>query len=327
MAVYTVLDEQTLRELTARFDAGRLLSFSRISEGIENSNYLIAVAQPGAENTRKEYVLTIAESQNLQDIEFIARLTNLLRDQGLPVPAPIANAHGQRVLLIEGKPCVLVPRIEGRHPLHPSVRQCEAIGIALGRLHAVTLASGLRHPGHRSLDWLMDLASQVRGELTHQELDLLDREVAAAKRLIRAGNDLPKAIIHGDLFRDNTLFLGDQLIGIIDFFSAGDGFLLFDLAVVANDWCTTAGHRPDPTKTRALLTGYASRRPPLARETGYWNDFLRLAALRFWVSRLAERQKRRGAPATGAFPTGKNPSQYKDILLGHTLQPSLWPLG
>jgi len=80
MAVYTVLEASDVEKLTRDYATGNLIAFRGISEGVENSNYMLSLMSrvPGASN--EEYVLTIAENQSKEDIEFIAGLLILLQD-------------------------------------------------------------------------------------------------------------------------------------------------------------------------------------------------------------------------------------------------------
>ena len=325
MAVYTVLEEQDFHQLLKDYGIGRLCAFRGISEGIENSNYLLTVTAP-ASGTKSEYVLTIAETQAEQDIRFIAQLLTAWHNQGLPVPAPIPTRDGDTVVLLRGKPAVLIPKIEGDHPVVTTLGQNRAIGSALGRLHQAALAGGLQHTSHRNLGWIATTAETLRDSLSPADSDLLERGLTALALIERRQPALPQAVVHGDLFRDNTLFQGDRLNAIIDFFSAGTGYLFFDLAVVVNDWCMI-GDTLDRQRLSNLLEAYRQHRSPCGAEQDLWPMFLQVAALRFWVSRLLEQRNRaQTGIAPGALLINKDPDQYKAILAYHLSQPTPWPL-
>lgn len=312
MAVYTVLTVAEIDALLQPCGIGPVIAARGISEGIENSNYAVTAGDG------KEYVLTIAEAQSFEDLDFIVRLTGLLQAQGLPVPAPLRTREGRAVFAVRDKPAVLVPKISGEHPLQPTASQCRVVGAALAHFHRITTDSGLVHSGHRGLAWLRATAARVRPQLAPAGQALLNAELANLDFLAEVRPELPQAIIHGDLFRDNTLFEGERLTALIDFFSAGTGFLLFDLAVVANDWCARPDGRLERSCYQRLLDGYREVRPPTAAEQRYWPNLLRLAALRFWVSRLFE---------TATRPeTAKDPGQYLHILQLRIAEPEPWPL-
>jgi homoserine kinase type II len=74
--------------------------------------------------------------------------------------------------------------------------------------------------------------------------------------------------------------------GVIDFYFACDDVLLYDVAITANDWCTTPEPALDPLRTRALLAGYEELRPLTELERELWPVMLRRAALRTWLGRI-----------------------------------------
>jgi len=102
-------------------------------------------------------------------------------------------------------------------------------------------------------------------------------------KLQNSSVSLLQGVIHADLFRDNVLFVDNQLSGILDFYSACNGSLLFDIAITANDWCCENGDI-NPDKMKALLSAYESLRPLEQLEKQHWQTMLRAAALRFWLS-------------------------------------------
>lgn len=320
MAVYTQLSAQQIQALAERVGIGRVTSIQAVAAGVENTTYFLSAADASAGSpAHSEYVLTIAETISATDLQFIAELCELLSHHGLPVPAPLRGSNGA-VVMLANKPAVVVPKIPGAHPTQPTIAQCAGIGGALGHLHQVTQAASLHHSSHRSLDWVLATGERLLDYLATADRMLLSRELALLDAFLAGDMHLPEGVIHGDLFRDNALFLNDKLTAIIDFFSAGTGFLLLDLAITANDWC-----RLDDTflsaQLRALSAGYAAARPLTPAEIDAWPHLLRIGALRFWVSRLAEVHI-----GDAVRPAGqrKDPDEYRQLLLTHRNHPLRW---
>ena len=149
---------------------------------------------------------------------------------------------------------------------------------------------------------------------------LLAQELTFLEAFSAANWQLPQGVIHGDLFRDNALFLKDNLTAIIDFFSAGTGFFLLDLAIAANDWCRL-GDTFLVAQLHALSAGYSTARELTQAEIDAWPHLLRIGALRFWVSRLAEVHI---GDAVRAPTQRKDPDEYRLLLLQHREKPLDW---
>ena len=327
MAVYTVLDREEVEAFIAPYGIGPLLSFEGVAAGVENSNYFIstdasAIASELHTNPKNEYVLTIFEEIAAADLLFYARLTTMLNGKGLPVPCPIRDADGEAVHYVQGKPAMLVPKVKGEHPQLPSQGQCQAIGSALARCHLACLGWPESHAGNRDFPWLKRTAQTMASQLAPDEKELL-KELPHFEQQLERHPDLPKAVIHGDLFRDNALFEGDTLTGLIDFNSAGEGFLLMDLAVVINDWCSRPDGSLDTLRSDAILETYRQIRPVTADEQQLWGDFLRIAALRFWVSRRYTQLNPTGNHRPGGLVVIKDPQQFRDILAQRIRYPQI----
>jgi homoserine kinase type II len=111
---------------------------------------------------------------------------------------------------------------------------------------------------------------------------------------------LPRGVIHGDLFRDNVLWQGDRIVALLDWESASDGMLVYDLAVTLLAWC--CGDSFDFTLARALVAGYRELRELSPLEwTGLWWT-MRLGCLRFATTRIID-----------VFLKGGYPAGYKDF--------------
>ena len=76
------------------------------------------------------------------------------------------------------------------------------------------------------------------------------------------------------------------LAGVIDFYNACSGPMLYDLAIALNDWCSQEDGSLDSKRAQAFLGAYAALRPFTAAEAELWPAMLRIACVRFWLSRL-----------------------------------------
>ncbi len=304
MSVYTLISELELREFLASYDLGDLVEFQGIGAGIENTNYFVTT-------TQGRFVLTLFEQLGWDELPYFLDLMAFLAEHGVPSAHPLADRQGGYLRTLKDKSAALVRRLPGRDVTQPNPVQCAAMGHALGHLHAVGVAFGGQRQNQRGAAWWHATATQVLPQLAASEAELLRRELDDLAQHHYPG--LPSGVIHADLFRDNALFEGDQLTGLIDFYYACNDVLLYDVAVTVNDWCIQASGQLDPALTRAFLTAYHAQRPFTAHEFPAWPYMLRAAALRFWLSRLRDYY----FPRPGELTHTKDPRAFERILRAH----------
>lgn len=278
MSVFTPLEQHELEQFLAPYQRGRLLSFSATPDGTENTTFFVSLEQG-------EYVLTLIERGRPEELPFFVALLARLHQAGLPVPYALAPTQGSVIGQLAGKPALLQPRLPGRHIQHPNAQQCAEIGQWLAHLHQCTAVQPLLHPMDRGLAWMLAEGSQLALTLPETQLLELANSLRDVQQLQSHWDHLPLANLHADLFRDNALFEGSQLSGVIDFYSACSGPMLYDVAITLNDWCSCADGRLDLARTQALLSAYARHRPFSTAEIAVWPLMVRVACLRFWVSR------------------------------------------
>jgi len=155
-------------------------------------------------------------------------------------------------------------------------------------MHQAAASLDVKQANSRGLTWIGGAATALEEKLDAATLALLRDEIAVQSRLADSTDwqHMPQAVIHADLFRDNVLFEGDAVSGIIDFYYACHDYLLFDLAIICNDWCFDAELRLLPAHWQAFIDSYCRERALTAAEQRVWPTMLRAAALRFWSSRL-----------------------------------------
>lgn len=307
MSVYTRVKPGQLRDLLDQYVIGELRDYRGISAGITNTNYFV-------DTTQGRWVLTLFEHLPAAELPYFLQLMDHLATQGIPGAHPVARRDGRFLSQLAGKPAILVYCLQGASVTRPSPLQCAAIGRVMSAMHTAAESFDQYRQNSTGLDWLRSLRNDLTGHLDAEQMILIDDELAF--QASQARDALPAGTIHADLFRDNVLFEGDRVSGVIDFYYACHDTLLFDLAVVCNDWCIDdAGHFL-PEHWRVLAMAYADNRTFTDTEYCLWPALLRAAALRFWVSRLADWHFPRAAHDTHL----KSPDTFRRILLAHRHQ-------
>lgn len=306
MAVFTPVSLDELSAWITQFSLGKALAIKGISSGIENSNFFITTESG-------EYVLTLFEKLNFEQLPFYLELMRHLAQRQVLVPAPIPNQAGSIINALNGKPASIVTKLEGKYQPQPQAVHCAEVGTMQARMHLAAQDFALYQPNLRGLSWwretvpvvlpYLDAATQT---LLRDELQV--QEAFAASPLYAT---LPHGPVHADLFRDNAMFVGERLTGFFDFYFAGCDTWLFDLAVTVNDWCIDlATGVIDEVRMHAMLDAYQRVRPLTDSERLAWNPTLRAAALRFWVSRLYDFY----LPRAAEMLTPHDPTHFERIL-------------
>jgi homoserine kinase type II len=280
MAVYTHLSADDLEMLIGEYDVGALVSAKGIAEGVSNSNWLV-------ETTTGRFILTMYEHRvEAADLPFFLGLLDHLSAKGSPVPRTIHDRAGAPFRLIDGKAVALIEFLPGVSIDTPRPGQARAVGEALAGIHL----AAADFPGRREntmalpawrklLDDCGDRLSEIDGSLSDlvaRELDYLEASWPG---------DLPRSVIHADLFPDNVLMLGNRVSGLIDFYFACTDIMAYDLAVTHAAWSFTGDDGFRPAIGEALVAGYHQRRPLTSEAWQALPILARGAAMRFLASR------------------------------------------
>jgi len=282
MAVFTPVTEEQAALLMSQLGLGELTELRGIEGGIENTNYF-------ATTDLGDYVLTLFERLNHEQLPFYLYLMKHLAEKGIPVPNPAANSDGDILHTLCDKPAAVVNRLLGKSQLTPDVVHCAAVGAMMARMHLAGEDYNRSQPNLRGLAWWNDTVPVVLPYLEEDQARLLQSELAFQNHIAQgaAYQALPKGPVHADLFRDNVMFEGEKLTGFFDFYFAGNDTWLFDLSVCVNDWCidlNSGEHAPE--RALAMLNAYQEVRPLRSAERQLLPAMLRAGALRFWISRL-----------------------------------------
>ena len=313
MAVFTEVSPAAAQALLTRLQLGELRALRGIEGGIENTNYFVTT-------DTGEFVLTLFERLSAEQLPFYLHLMRHLAHAGIPVPEPQADARGEILHSVCGKPAAVVNKLHGRSQLAPQAVHCAAVGAMLAKMHLAGQGFERQQPNLRGLPWWNETVPVVLAHLDAEQAALLQSELAYQNHIAASSayTALPRGPVHADLFRDNVMFDGEQLTGFFDFYFAGVDTFLFDLAVCLNDWCidwATGAH--DAARFDAMLAAYQSVRPLSAAERSLLPAMARAGALRFWISRLWDYH----LPREAQVLTPHDPRHFERVLRQRIAQP------
>jgi homoserine kinase type II len=170
---------------------------------------------------------------------------------------------------------------------HPTASQARATGQVLGQLHQALTDFPMNRPNALGPEGWYALADKCGEDLDQIQPGLRAR-VAQECTYIRAHwpQDLPRSVIHADLFPDNVLMSGDQVCAVIDFYFACTEIRAWDLAVTHSSWSFDgADNRYLPDVGAALIEGYDAGFGLSDAERAAFPILARGACLRFLLTR------------------------------------------
>lgn len=282
MALLTPLSFESARELLEAYGLD-LSEIEPLAAGSVNSNFRLLTG------SGERYFARIYEEQDQRGALAELEMVSELERARVPVAKAVPRRDGQLVHEVHGKPFALYPWLEGEILCQARVdaRAARAVGAALGRLHQCgdrfpSLGAGRFGPAELAVR--LDLVDARGDEVLREAARFVRQKYTEYVPLRRP--DLPRGLIHSDLFKDNVLWRGGEILALIDFESASEGPYLYDLMVTLLAWCYS--DHLDRELAAALLQGYASVRPPSEAELESASVEAALACLRFATTRMTD---------------------------------------
>ena len=311
MAVYTQLNQNKIEEILSNYSLGKLDSFKGIEEGIENTNYFLSV-------NKKKLILTVYEKRvKTEDLPFFSNLMSSLNKANFKCPAPVRNNNNSTITNFNGKKLMIVSFLEGKAKSNLSPENCKAIGIETAKMHELTKNFKIKRHNDLSINSWRSLFDTVKDQCStlHKDLPkLIEENLNSVEK--NWPKDLPKGIIHADLFHDNIFFNKDKFSGIIDFYFSCEDFFAFEIAICFNALCFDGIKENlsfNVTKAKNFIDGYSSVRKLSDPEKQSIKVLSQGAALRFLLTRVFDALN----TVEGAIVKVKDPIEYLQRLEFH----------
>ncbi len=274
MATYTRLNKHEVQKLADNYQL-QITEFSPLNGGNGNSSYLIKAGQD-------LYVLTVCDDKAVDEVFKMGQLLLLLEAHNVPCNRLICPYNSEILTTYSSslgeKAVMLKDYIEGQVVEVLHTQMIFEVGKQAAKLNQIAPPDYLpiNHPyGRHLFPQVIELNIDLEYALwMAQEIDYLEQHLA---------DELPRGLIHGDLFFDNLLF--DDKSGklefkaIIDFEEACHYFSVFELGMAAIGSCVDKDTCVNLDKVRALVAGYQQVRPLDSLEKQSLQLFVRYGAV------------------------------------------------
>ena len=284
MAVYTKLSENNLKDFFSKYNLGKLLKFQGIQEGIENSNYFV-------KTDSGKFILTVYEKRvEEKDLPFFMGLMKNIFNENFPSPEPIINKNGNYITEIFGKKAAVVSFLEGASKKNLTPGNCHEVGIYTAKLHMITKNLNIKRTNRLSVNSWRLIYRKIQRDCSKIYPDLtkiIERNLEIIED--KWPKNIPRGIIHADLFPDNIFFKGSKLTGIIDFYFSCYDFYALEIAICLNALCFEGKNENlsfNVTKAKKFIDGYSSIRKLTEEEKESLKILCHGAAMRFLLTRV-----------------------------------------
>ena len=244
MAQYTTLTKNDIDRIAVEFPITSIESFDILSCGSENTNYVL-------DTVKEKYVLTICEQKTTQKATELALLLEHLEENDFESSKIIRNKSNKLIGFWEGKPFMLKQFLEGTVYESMPIHLLELVGIQLGRLHKVKAPKYLSKQANFGKEQFINIKKYAANSAFETWLNKKMETISPYFEL-----DLPKTLIHSDLFNNNVVISKDEKsASIMDFEEAVYYYRVFDIGMTIIGACRNE-NSIDFHKVETLLKGY-----------------------------------------------------------------------
>nr|WP_321267372.1 phosphotransferase [uncultured Sulfurimonas sp.] len=253
MGVKTVI---SLSELNSLFPSYNFTEMHPTTSGIIDTTYIV-------HTKTRAYILKRYERDIPHKIALDIKLLDALKSAGLNVPTCLDNNDGWYIY----------EKLKGKHPLSVKSHHIQALARFMAKMHKET--SKIKCTTN------MIIEDEVTDSLRYVKENFFG--YYKKFEFLKDFTHNHDAIIHGDIFKDNTIFNGKK-IGVIDFIDSSCGTFAYDVAVALVGF---DAREKDDYYINLFLKNYNQRAPKkLSKELV--KEKMRFAANFFALKRVNE---------------------------------------
>ncbi|GAA3086068.1 hypothetical protein GCM10017562_65130 [Streptomyces roseofulvus] len=294
----SAVSDEDVASVAERYGLGGVASWSLCGQGLINTNLRVVSV------TGFEWLLRIYAPDRLEsEVRFELSVLEQLERADFPAPRPLRDLEGEPLGRLGGRCFSVLTFLPGatvgQEGLTTSLaRQVGSLYGAFRAAVADFTPDGARESGdHEAVLPLLRTTLAAVAEAEPGVADHVRTAWESVEAAFRPDRDRATGVVHGDLFYENILVRGGELVAFIDFDDAYCGLILLDLALVVMEFATPPDEILDGTLAAAVLDGYAQAVGELEYTGAELYDALLFLCCKFFCYTL-ELTLGEGEPAT-----------------------------
>lgn len=242
---------EKIKQVMCQYNLGNPQEVVSLTQGYANENLKVTTDQC-------DVLYRICRQQPLPLLDYELRLMEALKQAGIKTAFPLADKHGNYIQQSEGDYVMLYEFKKGAEPAL-NAKAAHQMGVEVGKLSQIPFVAALEKKNAVHIDNCQQLIkdfAQSKNPMPEifayftEQTNYLTEQLDAT---------LPKGIVHGDIFPNNTIFKDGDLLAIIDFEEACSDQLMFDVGMTINGFCFVDNELQADLLV-AFLEGYNSER-------------------------------------------------------------------
>lgn len=271
MSLYTTLDDSALQEIIQQYEITAIKNWHILNGGTENTNYYL-------ETANKKYVLTICERKTIEETTNLTELLRHLEKSGFSTTKIILTKSNEQLGAYQQKPILLKAYLDGIVLDSFDAITLERLGASIAQLNLIPAPAFLPKQFAYGRQYFSELFETNSNRSFIVWLKKMNDYI-----LDNLDPNLPKALIHGDIFFSNVIVDSSQQPTIMDFEESCHYYRVFELGMAITGLCQKDG-LIEANKASSLLRGYQRITPLTPLELKKLKPFIVYAATAtaFW---------------------------------------------
>jgi len=215
--------------LMDRYNSGKITNIIRTVGGYANINYKVST-------NKRDYLLKIHLNKKIEDIIPEIKILEYLKTKDIPSAYPIPDRENKFINALGNDNIVIYEFINGHHP-EVNIETTQQIAKVAASLNLLEVPTSFTQKNWVDIDFCKTVIQKIPSAVYAQP-DIFDYFIEQTNYLEEPLSvKLPRGLVHGDLFPDNTMFKGNKLLAILDFEVICIENLLHELGTAIQGFC------------------------------------------------------------------------------------------